>query len=217
MSIVEAVDPRRPKVLRRLRIDEFSFCDAPANADSRVLVCKAGGDREALAKAAAAAATLRANARVDEVYAALAKRDTARAGELLRDAETYDAYQVRIAGGRYQAPVAVTKAEPDHRAGIRKAVAARDMAALGGLFRADEAAHRQYHELLAAGELAASAAVAKKLTPADVPEAEKAATKQRIRTLLAQRDAKGLDAVRRTVAGQAAWIDMALAGEVAVA
>lgn len=145
-----------PKVLRRLTIDEFSFCDAPANADSKVLVCKRddgagagpGPDREAVLKADLV------NARVDLALALLAKRDTAKAGELLRDAETYGAYMARIRGGRYAAPVAVAKAEPDHRGEIRRLVAARDMAALGGLFRADPAAHRQYGELMMAGELA---------------------------------------------------------------
>ena len=63
--------------------------------------------RVRLAKLEAGIASLRANGRVDEVYAALAKRDTARSGELLRDPETYEAYRARMAGGRYAAPVRV--------------------------------------------------------------------------------------------------------------
>src|SRR5215207_1454674 len=37
------MSPSRPKVLRKLKIDEFSFCDVPCNADSTVLVWKRGG------------------------------------------------------------------------------------------------------------------------------------------------------------------------------
>jgi hypothetical protein len=132
------VETTRPKVLRKLVIDEFSFVDRPASVGSDVLVWKrdggaaasADGLRERLAKAEADLASLRANDRVDEVYAALAKRDVARATELLRDSETYDAYRVRLAGERYAAPVAVAKAGPDHRAEIRKAVADDDGAEL---------------------------------------------------------------------------------------
>jgi hypothetical protein len=47
------------------------------------------GDR--IAKLAADVASFRANSRVDEVFEALAKRDTATACELLRDPATYEA------------------------------------------------------------------------------------------------------------------------------
>ena len=162
---MSTVETTRPKVLRKLVIDEFSFVDAPASVGSDVLVWKRDGVaagtaspdglRERLAKAEADLASLRANGRVDEVYAALAKRDVARSRELLRDPETFDAYRARMAGGRYAAPVRVAKAEPDHRAEIRKLLAAGDSDGLGRLFRSAPAAHGQYRELLMAGELAA--------------------------------------------------------------
>jgi hypothetical protein len=79
------------------------------------------GDR--LAKLEADIASTRANRRVDELHEALAKGDATRGRELLRDPETYDAYKARLAGERYASPVKVAKAEPDHRAAIRKAVA----------------------------------------------------------------------------------------------
>ena len=98
-------------------------------------------------------ATLRANARVDEVYVALGKRDHARAGELLRDPETHAAYRTRLAGERYAAPVKVTKVETDHRAEIRKLLAAGDTDGLTRLFRSAPAAHGQYRGMLGTGEL----------------------------------------------------------------
>jgi hypothetical protein len=162
MSIAETTNP---KVLRKLVIDEFSFVDAPASVGSDVLVWKrddsAGGGatsdglRERIAKIEADIASTRANRRVDELYEAMAKGDTARGGELLRDPETYDAYKARLAGERYAAPVEVAKVEPDHRAAIREAVAGGDPAALTRLFRADGAAHHQYKAMLSAGELPA--------------------------------------------------------------
>jgi hypothetical protein len=98
----------RPKVLRRLVIDEFSFVDAPASVGSDVLVWKhasggagatgtvsaaaAGnplplGDR--LAKLEADIAAARANRRAGEALEALAKRDMPQATELLGDPDTY--------------------------------------------------------------------------------------------------------------------------------
>ena len=50
---MSTVDPTKPKVLRKLTIDEFSFCDFPASVGSDVLVWKsasgsaAGPDRRA--------------------------------------------------------------------------------------------------------------------------------------------------------------------------
>ena len=112
----------------------------------------------------------------------------------------------------------VTKAEPDHRADIRKAVADGDHAELTRLFRSASAAHGQYQELLHSGGLAGAVAegVAKRArTPADVPEAEVTRWRERIRGLLKARDQKGLDAARREggAAFQAAWIAMSVAGE----
>ena len=145
--------------------------------------------------------------------------------------------RVRIAGGRYAAPVRLAKAGFNHQAEIRKLVADGDMEGLGGLMRADPAADRQYREMTRAGELAEAAAegkhkrsmaaagsrghapLAKRMTPADVPEAEVQAQARRIRTLLAQKDHKTLEALRRgnNAAFQAGWISLALAGEVEAA
>ena len=110
------------------------------------------------------------------------------------------------------------------------------MDGLGRLMRADQAAHEQYYAMSRAGELAEAAAegklkrsmadvrsrghapVAKRMTPADVPEPEVQAQVRRIRTLLAQKDYKALEALRRSgdVAFQAGWISLALAGEVEI-
>ena len=223
------MDQTKPKVLRRLKISEFSFVDAPASIGSDVLVWKnaAGASlppppppaRPAvrLAKLEADLASLKANDRVDEVYAALAKGDHARAGELLRDPVTYDAYRARLAGERWQAPVEVVKDEPDYRQAIREAVADGDHAELNRLVHLPEGG-RQYGELLRAGDLveAAAAAVAKRArTPADVPAAEVARWRERIRGLLKAKDQKRLDAARREggAAFQAAWVAMSVAGE----
>jgi hypothetical protein len=164
---MSTVDASRPKVLRKLVIDEFSFVDAPASVGSDVLVWKRDGGagvasldglRERLAKLEADIASTRANDRVDELYEAMAKGDTARGSELLRDPETYDAYKARLAGERYVAPVEVAKAEPDHRADIRKLLAAGDADGLTRLFRSAPAAHGQYRGMLGTGELRETAA-----------------------------------------------------------
>jgi hypothetical protein len=63
---------------------------------------------------------------------------------------------------------------------------------------------------------AAAEEVAKRArTPADVPAAEVARWRERIRGLLKAKDQKGLDAARREggAAFQAAWIAMSVAGE----
>ena len=147
----------------------------------------------------------------------LAKGDTARGCELLRDPETYDAYRARLAGERWQAPVEVVKNEPDYRQAIREAVADGDHAKLNRLVHLPEGG-RQYGELLRAGELVAAAeqGIAKRArTPADVPEAEVSRWRERIRGMLKNKDSRGLDAARREgEAGfQAAWIAMGAAGE----
>ena len=121
---------------------------------------------------------------------ALAKGDAAGASRALADPAAYEAYHARLRGEHYQAPVAVAKAEPDHRASIRKFVADGDMDGLGRLMRADQAAHEQYYAMSRAGALTEAAAegkmrrataaagsrgpatIAKRQTPADVPEAE---------------------------------------------
>jgi hypothetical protein len=52
-------------------------------------------------------------------------------------------------------------------------------------------------------------------TPADVPAAEVARWRERIRAMLEARDRKGLEAARRQggAAFEAAWVAMATAGE----
>jgi hypothetical protein len=150
MTIAETSTPKR---LRRLKIDEFSFVDAPASVGSDVLVWK---------------------------------HDTGSA------------------------------AGPDHRAEIRKAVADDDGAELERLVNLDGGV--QYYELLRAGELetAVQQGIAKRSrTPAQVPAAEVARWRERIRAMLEARDRKGLEAARRQggAAFEAAWIAMATAGE----
>jgi hypothetical protein len=72
--------------------------------------------------------------------------------------------------------------------------------------------------MLRAGELAEAAetAVAKRArTPADVPAAEVARWRERIRSLLKAKDQKGMEAARRQGGAgfEAAWIAMSTAGE----
>ena len=126
------------------------------------------------------------------------------------------AYRVRLAGGRHAVPVRLTKAEPDFRGEIRRLVGGGDFDGLGRLLRAEPAAGEQYHELTMNGELAASATVAKgpARVPADVPEAEVQAQARRIGTLLATKDYKTLEALRRSgnAAFQAGWTALAQAG-----
>jgi hypothetical protein len=129
-----------PKVLRKLKIDEFSLVDVPASVGSDVLIWKRGEgeaagrqrpvlqtsvERQAyIAKMDAEIATLKASRAVDEAMALLAKRDpesVAKAGAILRSSpDVYDAYRARMAGERYEAPVA--KAE-DGRSSIERSLA----------------------------------------------------------------------------------------------
>jgi hypothetical protein len=146
----------------------------------------------------------------------LAKGDTAVAGELLGDADTYSAYSARLWGEEWRPPVAKA-AGPDHRAEIRKAVAEDDFAKLERLVRLPDCG-REYHRMLMGGELEAAVeqGVAKRSrTPADVPAAEVARWRERIRGLLKAKDQKRLDAARREggAAFQAAWVAMSVAGE----
>jgi hypothetical protein len=134
------VDVSSPKALRKLKIDEFSLVDAPASVGSDVLIWKRGEgeaagrqrpvlqtsvERQAyIAKLDAEIATLKASSAVDEVMTLLAKRDpesVAKAGAILRSSpEVYEAYHARMAGERYEAPVA--KAE-DTRSSIERSLA----------------------------------------------------------------------------------------------
>ena len=162
MSIVET---SRPKVLRKLVIDEFSFVDAPASVGSDVLVWKRAGDGggagaatanprtpgDRLAEIEADIAAARADRRAGEALEALAKHDMARATELLGDPDTYHAYDARLRGQEWRPPVAKA-AGPDRRQAIREAVAQGDAAGLERLVRLPDGG-RQYHELLMAGEL----------------------------------------------------------------
>ena len=158
--------PRRcPALLDGLT--ETSVCRKEANEHAEILFRKHGGtgpgaatpdgQLERIAKAEADPASLRANNRVDELYEAMAKGDTARGCELLRDPETHAAYRARLAGERYAAPVEVAKAEPDHRAEIRELLAAGDADGLTRLFRSAPAAHGQYRGMLGTEEMRAAA------------------------------------------------------------
>src|SRR5687767_10538560 len=117
------MDVSSQKVLRKLKIDEFSLVDVPASVGSDVLIWKRGGgeaagrqrpvlqtlvERQAyIAKLDAEIATLKASSAVDEVMALLAKRDAqsaAQAGVILRSSpEVYEAYAARTRGERYEA------------------------------------------------------------------------------------------------------------------
>jgi hypothetical protein len=88
-----------------------------------------------------------ANARVDEAMALLSKRDpqsVKAAGAILGSSpEVYEAYQARMAGERYEAPVDKV-AEPavsGHALTIKKLIETNDMDGLGRLMRSDPAAH----------------------------------------------------------------------------
>ncbi len=154
---------RRPTLLDGPTLTETSVCRKGANEHAEILFWKHGGAaagvaspdglRERIAKLEADIASTRANDRVDELYEAMAKGDTARGSELLRDPETYDAYKARLAGERYVAPVEVAKAEPDHRAEIRELLAAGDADGLTRLFRSAPAAHGQYRGMLGTEDL----------------------------------------------------------------
>jgi hypothetical protein len=103
--------------------------------------------RADIAKLAADVTSFGANAKVDEAVALLAKRDpesTSAAGAILRSSpEVYEAYHARMAGERYQAPIAKA-AEPavsGHALTIKKLIETNDMDGLGRLMRSDPAAH----------------------------------------------------------------------------
>jgi hypothetical protein len=169
---MSTVDASRPKVLRKLVIDEFSFVDAPASIGSDVLVWKrdsgdgggaAGtapaaatgnllplGDR--LAKLEADIAAARANRRADEALEALAKRDMPQATELLGDPDTYHAYSARVRGQEGRPPVAKA-AGLDHCQAIRKAVAEDDFAELDRLCACPTAAGSTRRRTAVAGIL----------------------------------------------------------------
>jgi hypothetical protein len=206
------VETTRPKVLRKLVIDEFSFVDAPASVGSDVLVWKRH-DGEAVGTGSALAEY---EAEVARAMGADPTLDvsTASTRAMKSDPGLYERYHAELHGLR---PAPVVKAEPDHRAEIRKAVAGDDFAELDRLVRLPDGG-RQYHEMLVAGELAEAVeqGIAKRSrTPADVPAAEVARWRERIRSLLKAKDQKGLEAARRQggAAFEAAWVAMATAGE----
>ena len=192
---------RRPALLDGLTLTETSVCRKGANEHAAILFWKRHGTpppppaplAERLAKLEADLAATRANRRAGEALEALAKGDTAVAGELLGDADTYSAYSARLWGEEWRPPVAKA-AGPDRRAEIRKAVAEANFAELDRLVRQPDGG-RQYHELLMAGDLAEPAAegIAKRgRTPAQVPVAEVARWRERIRAMLKARDQKGM-------------------------
>jgi hypothetical protein len=109
--------------LRKLVLTEGSLVDAGANQFSHVLLYKRETGMET-PEQVAKALTASANAAVDEAMALLAKRTpeaAAQAGAILkRSPEIYDAYHVRMAGERYEAPV--RKVE-DSRSSIERSLA----------------------------------------------------------------------------------------------
>jgi hypothetical protein len=130
---------------------------APSTADLRADIAKLGADVTSFA----------VNNRIDEAMTLLAKRDpesTARAGAILRSSpEVYEAYQARMAGERWQAPVAKA-AEPavsGHALTIKKLIETNDMDGLGRLMRFDPTAYATYQHMTQAGLTTAYAEVAK--------------------------------------------------------
>jgi hypothetical protein len=123
--------------------------------------------RADIAKLAADVASFAVNNRIDEALALLAKRDpesTAQAGAMLRSSpEVYEAYQARMAGERWQAPVAKA-AEPavsGHALTIKRLIETNDMDGLGRLMRSDPAAYATYQHMRQTGLTTAYAEVAK--------------------------------------------------------
>jgi hypothetical protein len=124
--------------------------------------------RADIAKLAADVTSFGANAKVDEAVALLAKRDpesTSAAGAILRSSpEVYEAYHARMAGERYEAPVAKA-AEPavsGHALTIKKLIETNDMDGLGRLMRSDPAAHATYEQMMQTGLTSAYSEVAKR-------------------------------------------------------
>jgi hypothetical protein len=169
-----------------------------------------------------------ANMKVDEAMALLAKRDSASAeaaGAILRSGpEVYEAYQARMAGERWQAPIAKA-AEPaisGHALTIKKHLGTGDHEGLRQLFHAEPESYATYGQMMAAGLTDAYTEVAKRQqdrNPSDVSEAEKAGWKRKImawRASTTPEARKALAAAKasRDPAFQAAWIDLVAAGEI---
>jgi hypothetical protein len=191
---------------------------APADLEARI------------AKLAADVTSFSANTKIDEAMVLLAKRDpesTRAAGAILRSSpEVHDAYMARLAGERYEAPVAKA-AEPDvcgHALTIKKHLEAGDHEGLRQLFHAEPESYATYGQMVAAGLTGAYAEVAKRQqdrNPSDVSEAEKAGWKKKIKAWLASEDPKGRKALAaarasRDPAFQGAWIDLVATGEIKV-
>jgi hypothetical protein len=192
---------------------------APADLEARI------------AKLAADVTSFSANTKIDEAMVLLAKRDpesTRAAGAILRSSpEVHDAYMARMAGERYEAPIAKA-AEPavsGHALTIKKHLEAGDHEGLRQLFHAEPESYATYGQMVAAGLTSAYIEVAKRQKdrdPSDVGEAEKAGWKK-IKAWLADLDSPGarkaLSAARasRDPAFQAAWIDLVTAGEIKIA
>jgi hypothetical protein len=184
--------------------------------------------RADIAKLAADVTSFGANAKVDEAVALLAKRDpesTSAAGAILRSSpEVYEAYHARMAGERYEAPVAKAAelAVSGHALTIKKHLEAGDHEGLRQLFHAEPESYATYGQMMAAGLTDAYAEVAKRQqarNPSDVSEAEKAGWKKKImawRASTTPEARKALAAAKasRDPAFQAAWIDLVAAGEI---
>ncbi len=148
----------RPTVLRKLRLDEFSFVTAPASVGSDVLVWKRDEAGMTGAERVAKAVEDKANAAVDEAMALLDEyaRTRVRAtfdkadAVLRRSPEVAEAYRHRTAyGERWTAPVA--KAEVDHKPAVLRLVKSRDWKGLEALGKAHPESARAYDELMFSG------------------------------------------------------------------
>jgi hypothetical protein len=129
------MDVSNPKVLRKLKIDEFSLVDAPASvgsdvliwkrADSQPLVPKSTAEGEAeIRKLEARLATTNANYAALEAMELINKRDpasAAKAGDIFKNnPDAYEAYRAQMVGQRWQAAVS----EPeDTRSSIERSLA----------------------------------------------------------------------------------------------
>jgi hypothetical protein len=105
-----------------------------------------------VAKLAADVTSFAVNNRVDEVLQLVRKGDARAARDLLNDPQTYEAYHARMAGERYEAPVAkAAPAASGHALTIKKLIETNDMDGLGRLMRSDPAAHAAYERMMQAG------------------------------------------------------------------
>jgi hypothetical protein len=190
--------------------------------------------RTDMARLAADVTSFAVNNCVDEALALIRKGGAKAARELLNDPQTYNAYQTRMAGERWQAPVAKVDApEPSGQAvTIKRLLETNDMAELGRLMRSDPAAYETYDRMMRAGLTEAYGAVAKQQrdsAPVDASGVEKswnpglkgkatADWKRRILAAWQAKDSERLSAMRtsRDPTFHASWAELVAEGKIKV-